>query len=137
MLRKPFLHSYLLKVQKYHAHFQIIRFSMPSTFILKHCIMGTAILSDWLGSSEVTIQTTRFLTTFLQCRTPLATSGRVTSHSNAERLKQVSHKISVVPKPPIVPSSMHQMAREFSNYLIFNKVLRILNSIIFLISLID
>ena len=65
MLRKPFLPSNLLKVWKFHAHFQIIRYSMPSTFILKHCIMGTTILSDWLGSSEMTIQTNGFLTTFL------------------------------------------------------------------------
>ena len=59
--------------------------------------MGTAILSDWLGSSEVTIQTNKSSDNFslLQYTT---TSGWVMSHFNAERLKQVSHKISVVPK---------------------------------------
>ena len=73
---------------------------MPSTFILKHCIMGTAIISDWLGSSEVTIQTNSFLTTFLSRRTPLLpVEWRHTA--NAESIKQVSHKISIGPKMPL------------------------------------
>ena len=62
--------------------------------------MGTDILS-YLVSSEVTIRTNKFLTNFLKM-TYTTTSVWVTSHSNAERLKQVSHRISVVPKTPQV-----------------------------------
>ena len=61
--------------------------------------MVIAVLADWLGSSEVTIQTNIF---FYNVSVMLytTTSSWVTSNSNAERLKRVSLKISVVPKMP-------------------------------------
>ena len=79
--------------------------------------MGTAILSDWLGSYEVIIQANRFLTTFFSNAVHHYFRSSDVTHSNAERLKRVSHKISVVPKTPLYYKSVFKGVWRMTSWL--------------------